>query len=79
MSKVLTYERKDPGYFKYGSLASNQELVEKLGQIEHRSEALIGEICDYCCMNPLGVKTQEELDAICERCPATKLANMIGL
>lgn len=78
MSKKLTYERKDPGYFRYGSLASQQELIEKLGTIEHRSEALIGDICDYCCTNPLG-KTPEEAQDICDRCPATKLAGLIGL
>jgi len=77
--KKLTFERKHPGNFKYGSQASRQELEEKLGAIEHRSEDLIGEICDYCCTNPLGSKSQEELDAICERCPATKLAKLIGL
>lgn len=78
MSKILTYEKKDPGFFRYGSLASQQELIEKLGQIEHRSETLIGEICDYCCTSILG-KTPEEAEAICGRCPATKLAEMIGI
>lgn len=77
--KKLTYELKDPGFFRYGSVASTQELVEKLGTIEHRSEVLIGEICDYCCTHPIGYKTPEQIQAICERCPATKLAKLIGL
>ena len=77
--KKLTFERKHPGNFKYGSQDSRQELEEKLGSIEHRSEVLIGEICDYCCTHPIGYKTPEQIQAICERCPATKLAKLIGL
>lgn len=77
MSKILTYERKDPGCFQYGSLASRQELVEKLGRIEHESSCRLSQICDRC--NRLIGRTEDESEEICDECGVTKLAGLIGL
>lgn len=79
MAKILTYELREPGYFKYGSVAANQELIEKLGAIEHQSEDLIGNICNHYCCKIAAAGNEEELQAICERCPVTKLDDLIGL
>lgn len=79
MGKILTYELREPGYFRYGSVATNQELIEKLGIIEHQSESLIGQICDHYCYKPAVAENEEELQPICERCPVTKFAELIGV
>lgn len=52
------------------------ELIQKLGSIEHRSEDLIGQMCDHYCRhreeaNEIG------LEFICEDCPMTQLMAMI--
>lgn len=60
----------------YASKYKRDELIQKLGQIEHRSEDLIGQMCECYCRhreeaNELG------LEFICESCPMTQLMEMI--
>lgn len=52
------------------------ELIQKLGQIEHRAEDLIGQVCDHYCLHR---EMAEEigLEFICENCPMTRLLEMI--
>lgn len=78
MSMKLTYEKKESGFYRYGSLASQQELIEKLGRLEHGTDLIVADICDECCTRIVGM-TPEEAESLCDRCPATRLAEMIGL
>lgn len=60
----------------YVSGHNRGELIQKLGQIEHQSENLIGQMCECYCRhreeaNELG------LEFICESCPMTQLMEMI--
>lgn len=60
----------------YVSNYRRDDLLQKLGQIEHRSEDLIGQMCEHYCRhreeaNELG------LEFICESCPMTRLMEMI--
>lgn len=55
---------------------NRDDLIQKLGHIEHRAEDLVGQICDHYCRhreeaNELG------LEFICENCPMTQLMEMI--
>jgi len=52
------------------------ELVQKLGNIEHRGEGLIRDICDHACRYPTEADP-DELSTICEACPVTRLMEMI--
>lgn len=70
----LTHERFNaPGY---GSKAKRDELVQRLGQIEHRSGRLIEQACELCHL-PYVAKDQEALEQKCETCPLTYLQKMI--
>lgn len=78
----LTHERVNGIKTGYWSPAKKEELVQRLGQIEAKSEELIGQICDRCCKHindPQLSKAQlEKIDAeICETCPANYLAKLI--
>ena len=56
----------------------SQEVVQKLGTIEHRAEDLINRACDHICRFP-GEADPYELPGICEECPVNKLAELIGV
>lgn len=75
MSK-LTHERVNGIKTGYWSMSKKDELVQRLGQIEARSAGLIGQICDRCCRFPSELK-QDELDKICETCPANFLYKLV--
>ena len=52
------------------------DLIRKLGHIEHHGKDLIGQVCDRYCKfredaNEIG------LDFVCEGCPMTLLMGMI--
>lgn len=52
------------------------DLIQKLGHIEHSAEDLIGQVCDHYCRH------REEADEIglefiCESCPMARLMEMI--
>lgn len=55
---------------------SRNQLVQKLGFIEHRAEDILSDMCDYGCRFPLEAD-EDELSGICEECPVTKLLRMI--
>lgn len=60
----------------YVSGHNRGELIQKLGQIEHRSEDLIGVMCDQYCRHREDAK-ELGLEFICESCPMTRLLEMI--
>lgn len=53
------------------------ELVQKLGLIEHKAEDLIGKVCDHYCRNREDAD-ELGLEYICESCPMARLMEMIG-
>ncbi len=60
----------------YCSNYRRDDLIQKLGHIEHHAEHLIGQMCDRYCRyredaNELG------LEFVCESCPMTRLMEMI--
>lgn len=61
----------------YASGYQKDDVVQKLGYIEHRGVQLVEEICDHCCRYP-GEADPDELTTICEACPVTRLMEMIG-
>ena len=58
-----------------------QELVDKLGPIEHKAEELFEVLCDSYCRytSAASGKTQDELLDICEGCPLSRLGDLIGV
>lgn len=52
------------------------DLIQKLGHIEHRGVSLVEEICDHCCKYP-GEADNYELDNICAACSVTQLREML--
>lgn len=67
--------------FGWFSMAKKQELVDKLGPIEYEAEDLLGKMCDHYCRHTSAAsgKTQDELSALCEGCPLSKLGDLIGV
>ena len=53
------------------------ELIQKLGHIEHQGEQLARDICDHACRYPTEADP-DELTTICEACPVTRLMEMIS-
>ena len=52
------------------------EIVQKLGNIEHRAERLISETCEFACKY-LKTADEDEIRTICEACPMSRLAELI--
>ena len=52
------------------------EIVQKLGHIEHSGTQVASDICDHCCRYPKEADP-DELTTICEACPVTRLMEMI--
>lgn len=74
----LTSERCNGIKRGYWSSKTKEEVVQKLGAIEHQSERLINRACDHICRFP-GEADPDELPGICEECPVAKLAELIGV
>lgn len=60
----------------FASRYQRDELIQKLGHIEHKGVELVEEICDHCCRHP-GEADPDELTCICEACPVTRLREML--
>ena len=75
---ILTEKKEAAGWF---SKAEKQELVDKLGPIEHQAEELFEILCDRYCRytSAASGKTQDELLDICEGCPLSRLGDLIGV
>lgn len=73
----LTSERCNGIKAGYWSPAKKDELIQRLGVIEHRSEHLIAQICDGLCRMPRGDVPADQLAEFCEHCPATILYKLI--
>ena len=52
------------------------DLIQKLGNIEHRSRSLAGKVCDQCCRHREDAD-EIGLEFICESCPLTALMELI--
>ena len=74
----LTRKGKRSGWF---SMSKKQELVDKLGPIEHQAEELLEELCGNYCRytSAASGKTGDELLDICEDCPLSRLRDLIGV
>ena len=74
----LTRKGKRSGWF---SMSKKQELVDKLGPIEHQTEELLEELCGNYCRytSAANGKTRDELLDICEDCPLSRLRDLIGV
>lgn len=68
----LTMERVNGIKTGYWSTAKKDDLIQRLGQIEHRSERLLAQAC-YLCRGP-----GNEQDELCGHCPLTILDKLIG-
>ena len=75
MSK-LTSERMNGIRTGYWSPAKKDELTQRLGMIEHKSERLIEQACELCHL-PYVEQSQQALQEKCETCPLTILEKMI--
>ena len=74
----LTHERSSGIKTGYWSPARKEELISKLGPIEERGPGLIANICAHYCIYINGASvSQDELDALCDKCPAKRLADCI--
>lgn len=73
----LTSERVNGIKTGYWSAAKKDDLIQRLGVIEHRSENLIAQICDSLCRMPRGDVPADQLAEFCEHCPATILYKLI--
>lgn len=74
----LTSERRNGIKTGYWSPKTKEEVVQKLGAIEHQAESLINRACDHICRFP-DEADSDELPGICEECPVNKLAELIGV
>lgn len=63
----------------YWSPKTKEEVVQKLGVIEHRAAELISQVCDGCCRYPYEITDQAETDDKCAGCAMTRLAELIGV
>ena len=53
-----------------------EELIQKLGHIEHKAEDLIGQMCEHYCLHR-EMADEIGLEYTCEGCPMTRLMEMI--
>lgn len=75
----LTSERCNGIKSGYWSSKTKEEVVQKLGTIEHRAGDLITQVCDDCCRHPYETQDQTEMDEKCAGCAMTRLAELIGV
>ena len=76
---MLTKKGEKIGWY---SQYKKEDLVNKLGPIEHEAEGILEQICEKRCAfrrPPLLPENQEDMDAICEDCPMNRLAQLIGV
>lgn len=60
----------------YKSDKGRGEIVQKLGNIEHRAERIISQTCEYACKY-LQTADEDEIRTICEACPMSRLVELI--
>lgn len=73
----LTSERVNGIKTGYWSMRKKDELVQRLGAIEHRAPRLIEQACELCHL-PYVTENQDELEEKCEVCPLGYLEKLIG-
>lgn len=75
----LTSERRNGIKTGYWSPKNKEEVVQKLGAIEHYAGDLITQVCDGCCRHPYEIEDREEMDGKCVGCAMSRLAELIGV
>ena len=76
---MLTKKGEKIGWY---SRYKKEDLVNKLGPIEHEAEEILEQICEKRCAfrrPPLLPESQDDMDTICEDCPMNRLAQLIGV
>ena len=76
---MLTKKSGKTGWY---SMYKKEDLVNKLGPIEHEAGEILEQICEKRCAfrrPTLLTENQEDMDAICEDCPMNRLAQLIGV
>lgn len=68
---MLTSERVNGIKTGYWTVAKKDELVQKLGAIEHKAPDLLSRCCRYIC------GTHEERGP-CEECPVRELSELVA-
>ena len=74
----LTRQTPPENLIRYVSTSEHYDLVQKLGEIEHQSEHLIGQVCDNICAFR-NEKDPDTFHRTCAACPITTLAELIGI
>lgn len=76
----LTSQRVNGIRSGYWSPAKKEELVQRLGSLEHLGPDMLGDICDHCCKYPeqYGLEDERRLE-ICDKCPMNHLMRMMGM
>lgn len=69
-----------PGQTKTEIAPGVEELVQRLGSLEHLGPDMLGDICDHCCKYPeqYGLEDERRLE-ICDKCPMNHLLRMMGM
>lgn len=63
----------------YWSPAKKEELVQRLGDLEHRAPRMLNDLCGHYCKYPGREDlTHEERMEICSDCPMNSLMRMVG-
>lgn len=75
----MTKVKCEGGRIFYASDYSKEEVVQKLGLVEHRSEELIGAVCDHICFFLREVEDQEVMTELCDMCPLSRLGELLGV
>ena len=74
----LTAQRMSGIKHGYWSAKTKEEVVQRLGAIEHAADGVAQKVCDEYCVKRTQAATQEQLDEMCEVCPFEKLMRIIN-
>lgn len=74
MARLTREKTTGSGYL---SKAKKDELIQRLGGIEHGYEKYMEQVCDQLCKHLDTLTEQDELDKHCDRCPLNILENLI--
>ena len=78
MTMKLTSKRCSDDVAGYRSTAKKDELVQRLGELEHQVPDMLDEICDKCCRWPYTIRDQARMTEICDACAITAAMLRLG-
>lgn len=61
----------------YWSASKKEELVQRLGDLEHKAPRMLERLCDNYCKHA-GQGNSEIVQKICDDCPMNSLMRMVG-